>query len=217
MTDAPAPLAVTQLARRGDYVVELAGRAEIAPFIAAHHYARGCSNTCTHAFAMRRASAPDQIVGGAMWLPPTRRCAESVDRASWQRVTSLSRLVLLDDEPRNAESLFVGAMLRHLERERRWVAAVTFADTSQGHRGTIYRATNWEDCGLTKLEPRWEDGHGRQVSRLSTKTRTDDAMRELGYRMVGRFAKHKFVYRFKRVASKASGVPPQAPQAPEAG
>jgi hypothetical protein len=87
-------------------------------------------------------------------------------------------------------------MLRALHREGRWVAAVTFADESQGHGGTIYRATNWRYLGRTKPEPRWEDANGRQISRLATKSRTAKDMTELGHRMVGKFSKHKYVWRF---------------------
>ena len=94
-------------------------------------------------------------------------------------------------------------MLRIIDGEGRWVAAVTFADGSQGHVGTIYKATNWEYVGETKPEPRWEDANGKQVSRLSTKSRTAADMTALGYRMVGKFPKHKFIFRF--TASRTSG------------
>lgn len=109
---------------------------------------------------------------------------------------SLSRLAVAPTEPTNAESIFIGAMLRTLQHERRWVAAVTFADESQGHTGIIYRATNWRYLGRTKPEPRWVDETGRQVSRLATKSRRAKDMRERGYRMVGKYAKHKYIFRF---------------------
>ena len=101
-------------------------------------------------------------------------------------------------EPQNAASLFIGAMLRSLTREKRRTAAVTFADLSQGHEGIIYRATNWECICRTKPEARWEDASGKQVSRLATKSRTAGDMTKLGHKMVGKFSKHKFVYRFAR-------------------
>lgn len=111
----------------------------------------------------------------------------------WRRVLSLSRLAVAESEPKNAASLLIGASVRAIRREGKWVALVTFADESQGHVGTIYRATNWRYVGRTKHEPRWEDRWGKQVSRLSTRTRTKAVMESMGYRMVGKFAKHKFV------------------------
>lgn len=83
-------------------------------------------------------------------------------------------------------------MLRTINEERRWTCALTYADESQGHTGTIYRATNWRYLGRTKPEPRWLDANGKQVSKLSTKTMKASQMRDLGHRMVGKYCKHKF-------------------------
>lgn len=183
-------------ARRVDYVVREIPHADAAAFIRREHYAKGCANTSTEAFGLFRGQA---LVGAALWMPPTRVCAESVDREQWRKVISLSRVALLPEEPTNAESLFIGAMLRSLNKAGRWVAAVTSADESQGHEGIIYKATNWRYLGRTKPEPRWLDANGKQVSRRATKSRKAKDMTALGCTMVGKFSKHKYVYRFKRV------------------
>jgi hypothetical protein len=167
-------------------------------------------------------SGGGELVGAALWLPPTKPCARTV-HDDWTRVLSLSRLALLPGEPTNAESLLIGASIRLIRRTKRWAALVTFADLSQGHTGTIYRATGWTYLGLTKPEPRWEDAAGRQVSRLATKSRTRAEMEALGFRMVGRFSKHKFAMALEgqlrplpsaRPASSASG-PSGAPAGSE--
>lgn len=180
-------------ARAKDYDVRNVEHSIAAAFIREHHYAKGCANTSTDAFGLFRG---DVLVGAALWMPPTRVCAESVDRDEWRKVVSLSRLAVAPDEPKNAASLFIGAMLRALRRQKRWVAVVTYADESQGHTGAIYKATNWRYLGRTKPEARWEDADGKQVSRKATKSRTKADMLRLGYRMVGKFCKHKFVFRF---------------------
>jgi hypothetical protein len=74
--------------------------------------------------------------------------------SNWRRVLSLSRLALAPTEPQNAESILIGWSVRRIRREGKWVALVTFADESQGHTGTIYRATNWTYVGRTKPEAR---------------------------------------------------------------
>lgn len=181
-----------RVARRGDYVMAVIGHAFGAQFIRAHHYARECSNTgIMHGFFRG-----GRLVGVAQWLPPTKVCAQSVDAQRWQAVLSLTRFAVLDSEPTNAETIMLGASIRQLRRERRWTALVTFADESQHHSGTIYRASNWEYRGKTKPEPRYLDPDGRQVSRKAgRKSRTHANMLALGYRMAGRYAKHKFVLR----------------------
>jgi hypothetical protein len=89
--------------------------------------------------------------------------------------------------------MLIGWCIRELRRGNAWDHLVTFADSSQGHNGTIYRATNWVDRGLTKPAPRWVDGDGRQVAtKCGPVTRTRAQMEALGYVMTGRFSKRKF-------------------------
>lgn len=177
-------------ARARDYDVRRIPHADGASFIRANHYAKGCANTSAECFGLFRSGA---LVGAALWMPPTRVAAESVDPYDWRRVLSLSRLAVAPGEPTNAASLFIGAMLRAIQAEDRWTMLLTYADESQGHEGTIYRATNWRYLGRSRTaEPRWEDTNGKQVSRLATKTRRAADMRDLGYRMVGKYRKHKY-------------------------
>jgi hypothetical protein len=176
------------VARRVDYEVRDVSLADAARLISAHHYARGCSNTAVYLHGLFKG---ESLVGVALWLPPTKVCAQTV-HSDWRRVLSLSRLVVLPDEPQNAASLLIGASVRRIRAEGRWAALVTFADQSQGHTGAIYKATNWTPKGETRPEPRWVDASGRQVSRLSTKSRTRAQMEALGYRCAGRFKKFKF-------------------------
>lgn len=134
------------------------------------------------------------LVGVAHWLPPTRVCAESVDRKRWRGVLSLSRLVLLDEEPANAETILLGASVRLLKRDPRWVTLVTFADESQGHTGVIYRAAGWTYVGRTRPRPRWVTADGAQVAtQAGPRTRTRAEMESLGHRRAGAHAKHKFI------------------------
>lgn len=178
------------VARKSDYVFRDAPFSELAAFIRREHYAKGCSNTAVFAHGLFR---EDRLVGAALWLPPTKTCAKTVHE-DWKRVLSLSRLAILGSEPQNAASLLIGRSIRAIRRTKRWAALVTYADESQGHTGTIYRASNWVDRGVTKPEPRWVDANGRQVSRKAgRRTRTKAQMEALGYRMVGKFRKRKFV------------------------
>ena len=145
------------------------------------------------------------LVGVAQWLPPTKVCAQSVlpEHDLWKRVISLTRLAVLPGEPQNAASMLIGASLRWLPElrtpwsQRKWLAAVTFADDSEGHKGAIYKATNWVERGKTKPYPRWVDTNGAQVAtKCGPKTRTKSEMEALGYRIVGHFSKLKFVHHF---------------------
>lgn len=178
--------------RRSDYEVRSIDGPSARQFIVDHHYSKGCSNTSVYRHGLFR-RGHGELLGVAMWLPPTRVAAESVNPERWQRVLALTRLAVRADVPSNAASFLMAASIREIRREGKWVSLVTYADESMDHTGAIYRATNWNYVGRMKPNPRWEDSSGRQVARLSTKSRTNAQMLELGYRMVGSFAKHKFV------------------------
>jgi hypothetical protein len=178
--------------RKADYEVVEISHAEGMALIRQHHYAQGGSRTCVYMHGLRR-KADGAIVGACMWLPPTRVAAESVDRENWQRVLSLTRLVVLPDVPGNGASFLMAGSIRRIRREGKWKSLVTYADTFMGHSGAIYRATNWLYVGETRPTPRWEDADGRQVAPKSTVNRTKAEMEALGYRKVGSFKKHKFV------------------------
>lgn len=85
---------------------------------------------------------------------PTRQVCDSVFGAEHTTVNSetntaimnvlhMGRLVFADHSPRNSESKLIGGSLREIERifPHIW-GVLTYADTSQGHIGTIYQATN---------------------------------------------------------------------------
>ena len=179
------------VARRGDYDFDNdVPIKEARELVEKHHYSRGASNTRTHLHGFRKNGI---LVAVAWWLPPTRVACESVSKEEWKKVISLSRLVVHPDEPKNVCSMLIGASIRSIRKERKYRHLVTYADHSQGHTGAIYRATNWRYIGTTGPYPKWVDADGKQVACKATKNRTKSQMESLGYILVGRFHKEKFV------------------------
>lgn len=156
------------------------------------HYAKGGSNTAVYVHGLFDEFS-DKPYGVAWWLPPTRVAAESVNRKEWQKVLSLTRFVLEPGLPTNAASFLLAKSIKLIRKDARFVSLVTYADFSQGHTGTIYKASNWIYVGVTSKYPRWKNVDGLQVSPKSTKNRTKSEMEKLGYVKVGSFSKHKFV------------------------
>lgn len=162
------------------------------------HYSRGGSNTAvyTHGLFPRGWFWESQCVGAAWWLPPTRTAAESFDKENWRGVLALSRVALPDEIPKNAESFLISHSMRLIDRER-WPVLVSYADEWQGHKGTIYKACGWTECGKSKPERRYVL-KGRMVSRKAgPKTRTHAEMLALGAEYVGSFSAIRFVHRAK--------------------
>jgi hypothetical protein len=178
--------------RAKDYSVRDCPAKEARAFIVEHHYSKGCSHTRVYSHGLYKNDS-DELLGVAIWLPPTRVAAESVNKESWQRVLSLTRLAVKPEVPKNAATFLMAGSVRLIKRDRRFVSLVTYADDFMGHTGGIYRACNWTYVGHMRGSPRWEDENGRQVARKSTVSRTNAEMTDLGYRCVGTFGKHKFV------------------------
>lgn len=68
-------------------------------------------------------------------------CGESEQH----NVYELNRLWVSDDVEKNGESFLISNTLKLLDKE----IIVSFADSSQGHIGYVYQATNFIYCGLS--------------------------------------------------------------------
>jgi hypothetical protein len=179
--------------KRQDWCVKDIPLAQCRDFVCKHHYSKGCSNTRVYSHGLFK-NADETLYGVAMWLPPTKVAAQSVNRNQWQKVLSLTRLACRPDAPKNAASFLMAASIRLIKGDGRFVSLVTYADVRMGHTGAIYKATNWQYVGEMKGSPAWVDPKtGRQVARKATKSRTKQDMLDLGYECIGIFGKHKFI------------------------
>lgn len=156
-----------------------------------YHYTGQGSNTATFRHGLFRRGRRT-CMGVAWWLPPTKPAAIATYPDNWRGVLALHRLVIHPDVPTNGASFLIAASIKEIRKDGRWDCLVTYADESQGHTGIIYKATNWEYMGKTKPEPQWVDDDGKFVARLATHTRRVAEMKELGYRVLGSYSKHKF-------------------------
>lgn len=183
--------------RRSDYYVIDMPLVVARRLIGLHHYAHGCSNTATFCHGLyKRGDALDAFtcLGVAWWIPPTKVAARATWNGDWQQVLSLSRLVIVPNMPTNAASFLIAQSIKRIRRDGRFKCLVTYADTFQGHTGTIYRATNWEYMGLQGNHATYIDPETERIVACKShmRTRTHAEMLALGYEAVGRYGKHKF-------------------------
>lgn len=184
--------------RRRDWRIESTTQTEAREFIEKVHYAGGCPNTSVARHALRHVDG-GAIQGVALWLPPTRRAAESVAPENPRGVLSLSRLCVAEGMPTNAASFLLGASMRLLDRTT-WPTLLTYADTREGHTGAIYRATNWECLGEVRGSDAWEhrltgERRGRKRGKRNF---TVVEMVEMGFVRLPTMPKIKFVHRVDR-------------------
>lgn len=161
-----------------------------------YHYAHSASNTCVYIHGLFKKGEEfweNNCKGCAWWLPPTKNAAiATYPEGQWQKVLSLTRLVIVPDTPLNACSFLLGKSIKMIDKNK-WECLVTYADTWQNHNGIIYKATNWEYMGLTNPSEVFVSANGKMMGRKrADKNLTKKQLIDMGFKELGSFPKHKF-------------------------
>lgn len=196
-----------EVLRKGDYFIADIPQADALALVREHHYAGGGSKTAVYRHGLFHVDSPDECLGVAWWLPPTKVAAQSV-HPDWRRVLSLTRLVVVPGVPQNAATFLLAKSVRVIRGDGRWAALVTWADEGQGHTGAIYLGANWTPLGARAGGTAvWKDAAGRQVSaKAGPRTRTKAEMESLGYVNTGRTLKRKFVLILEPAVQEAAAA-----------
>ncbi len=125
-------------------IVEIGKRQAMGIVAEVHYLHRKCP--CSHAYALAERDT-HRVVGVVTYGVP---CSSTLlkgicGEAEARNVYELNRLWVDDSVPRNAESFLVSHTLKMLDRE----IVVSFADSSMGHIGYVYQASNFLYCGLS--------------------------------------------------------------------
>lgn len=165
------------------------------PWFLLRHYARRMAPV-TYGFGLYCGTRMVGVCTFHTGIPPLRKglCGEQYE----SEVYELNRLCVSDQTP-NILSWFVAECLRQLPP----MIVVSFADSSQGHHGYIYQATNWIYTGLSairsdyKIEGR-EDKHNRNIhkGRKPTEEKKQFLQNKYGVdvKIQARPRKHRYVY-----------------------
>ena len=145
------------------YEVRQIKRSDTEPFIIGIHYAKRWPSI-SWAFGLFNDS---ELVGVCTFGTPASStlklgiCGNDLKDS----VIELNRLCLRDNK-KNEASFLVSASLRLLPKGK---IVVSFADTEQGHKGTVYQAANFIYCGLSAKRTDWkikglEHLHGQTIA-----------------------------------------------------
>ena len=163
-------------------------------FIREHHYTHGCHNG-PMTFGLFDG---DSLIGVCAFATPS---SENVRASVFgpdhkNAVTELHRLVILDCTPTNTESWFISRALRWVSEYKPALRGVlSFADATEGHRGTIYQATNALYCGTTSRTRFWRDPDGRLRHPRQNGVNITPAMAaERGWVAESRAAKYRYLF-----------------------
>ena len=169
--------------------------ADARSYIKENHYSHGCHNGASPCYGL---FDKENLIGVCMFATP---CSENVrssifgeEYKSW--VTELHRLHILDITPKNTESWFISRCLKHLKLDKPEIRAVlSFSDTTVGHEGTIYKATNAYRIGATGSSTFFIDELGRlRHPRQCGVNITKEEASTRGWTPTKRGAKNRYLY-----------------------
>lgn len=116
-----------------------------ATAVVANHYLHR-RPPISHAFGLYR---DDKLVGAITFgTPASRHMQKGACPSDPSRVIELNRLWVSDEMPRNSETWFLARALDLLPP----LIVLSYADTSRGHLGYVYRAANFFYAGWTDME-----------------------------------------------------------------
>ena len=157
-----------------------------------HYLHRRCP--CSMAFGLFKG---DDLMGVVTYGVP---CSSTLLKGicgedEMHNVYELNRLWIHPDVPKNAASYFVSRTLRQLDKE----IVVSFADTSVGHVGYVYQASNFLYCGLSAKfkDPKvrgMEHMHHATYAHGMTMAQVREKYGEENVYYVERPRKHRYVY-----------------------
>ena len=177
-----------------DYVVEQIQSKVGKEFIRKHHYSHSCHNgpMCWGLVHKSRG-----LVGVIAFATP---CSENVRASVYgpdrkNEVTELHRMVILDAEPWGMATWFMSRAIKGLKGYRPAITAVlSFADSTEGHEGTVYRAANFHEVGSTGSATFYRDAEGRlRHPRQNGVNISTQEAKSRGWRPEKRGAKKRFI------------------------
>lgn len=180
-----------------DYEVRAIQRNDCEEYILGIHYAKRWPSI-SYAFGLYM----DNVLCGVVTYgtPPSATLKRGIAGEEYkQDVLELNRLCLRNNK-KNEASILVGRSLRMMPINK---IIVSFADTSQGHSGYVYQATNFIYCGLSAKRTDWkvkgkEHLHGQTIADefRGVKNRSK-AMREKygdDFYLAPRPRKHRYIF-----------------------
>ncbi len=178
-----------------DYTVKRIPYKQAKKYIIENHYSHGCHGGASPCYGL---FDDEQLIGCLMFATP---CSENVRRSVFgaefkDSVTELHRLHILDVTPKNTESWFIVRCLKLLQQDKPHIhGVISFSDTTIGHEGTIYKATNAFRLGKTAASTFYIDKSGRLRHPRQNGVNITLAMaRDMGWIATKRQAKNRYLY-----------------------
>jgi hypothetical protein len=84
----------------------------------------------------------DKLVGGSVLGKPRHE-------KKYKNCIDIRRMACLDSSPCNSESYFLGQIIKFITCNTDYENVLSYSDMTVGHSGTIYKASNFKEIGMT--------------------------------------------------------------------
>jgi len=122
-------------------------------FVAAHHYAVICPPITKITYGLFKG---EKLVGVALWgfgTRPMHTIRKLFPSLSVNNYLELNRFCVLDEMPRNTESMFLKQCCQHIRQDFPNVHVLfSWADGLRGKPGYVYQSANWLYGGFIKSQ-----------------------------------------------------------------
>ncbi len=163
-------------------------------FVIEHHYSHGAMRSPNPCFGLYD---NEKLIGAMLISTPGSEAVRSYifGPELKDHVKELHRLVLIDDTPKNTESWFIARCFKlcRVVRPDIW-GLISYADSTEGHNGTIYRASNAIYAGMTSKTTFYQDGNRLRHPRQCGENITKEQAKLRGWKPVRRESKHRFIF-----------------------
>lgn len=132
-----------------EFNVTVCQRNEIAAFIEKWHYSKNVNGLMSD-YCFKLTDTTGKLIGGMMYGKIAMAGVWKKYASNESELIELRRLCCIDNTPKNTESYFIGHTLRWLKRNTKIKTVISYADTTYGHEGTIYKASNFKLVGMTQ-------------------------------------------------------------------
>lgn len=138
-----------------EYWVEPISFQSLRTFIEQWHHSHSVRGLhVSHCFALFRPGChfgfPEMVGGAILGKPSMSSQVKKWSPNNPDGLLELRRFVCKDSAPKNTESYFLGYILRWLRKNTDFELVIAYADPDYGHKGTIFRASNWILVGVTQ-------------------------------------------------------------------
>lgn len=138
----------SSVGRVKNFKIVLCHRSEVRDFIEYWHYSKNINGLTTD-YCFKLLDEASNLIGAIIygkiamanvWKKYANKEADLIE---------LKRLCCINNTPKNTESFFIGGTLKWLKKNTNIKTVISYADTTYGHSGGIYKATNFASHGMT--------------------------------------------------------------------